>query len=93
VPPALGFFSPRSHPNPASPNPRPQELMGGLTDAAGAARRSLAGTGDAERTLARLAASAGGEGGGVVRGAGGFGGSAAARMARWWQRRSAWGQT
>lgn len=44
-----------------------EELMTRLADAAGAARRALAGVSDLERALARLAASAGGEGGGVVR--------------------------
>jgi hypothetical protein len=44
-----------------------QELLGPLMDAAGSARRALAGLSDLERTLARLAASAGGDGGGVVR--------------------------
>lgn len=46
-----------------------EELMGRLADAAGAARRALAGVSDVERALARLAASAGVEGG-VVRAAG-----------------------
>jgi hypothetical protein len=40
--------------------------MSSLADAAGSARRALAGVCDLERALARLAASAGGEGGGVV---------------------------
>ncbi|KAI8462894.1 MAG: muts domain V-domain-containing protein [Monoraphidium minutum] len=44
-----------------------EELMTPLADAAGAVRRSLAGVCDMERVLARLAASAGGEGGGVGR--------------------------
>jgi len=38
-----------------------------LMDTSGAIRRALAGLSDVERTLARLAASAGGDGGGVVR--------------------------
>ncbi|KIY92197.1 hypothetical protein MNEG_15766 [Monoraphidium neglectum] len=44
-----------------------EELMSSLADAAGSARRALAGVCDLERALARLAASAGGEGGGVGR--------------------------
>ena len=40
-----------------------QELLGPLADAVGAARRVLAGCGDLERTLARLAASSSSEGG------------------------------